>query len=76
MKITLRAQIEELEHELRMRRAVYPRQVRRRKMTSGDAELHIRRMEAALRTLLWLQALLHKHGRNGLAAAIVKEEQR
>jgi|GEM_PF-2574175 len=76
MKITLRAQIEELEHELRMRREVYPRRVCRKQMTAGEAELRIRRMEAALRTLLWLQALLQKHGRDGLASAIVKGEER
>ena len=72
MKITLRAQIEELEYELAMRRDVYPRLVRRGKLRAGEAELHMRRMEAALNTLRWLQRLLDEHGRAALPEAVRK----
>ena len=74
MKITLRAQIEEIEYELRMRKSVYPRLVRRggRRggLRAGEAELHMRRMRAALRTLEWLDALVKRHGRGDIAEII------
>ncbi len=62
MKITLRAQIEEVRYELRMRESVYPRLVRRGGLRAGEAELHMRRMRAALRTLEWLDALVKREG--------------
>jgi len=61
MRISLRAQIEELEYELRMRTEVYPRLVRRGRMRAGEAELHKQRLEAAIRTL-------RRHGRAGRCA--------
>ncbi len=70
MTITLNAQIEELEYELRMRASVYPRLVRRGKLRAGEAELHTQRMEAALRTLRWLNDLLDANGRDALPAII------
>ena len=66
MRITLRAQIEELKYELNKRDEVYPRLVRRGTMTSGDAQLHMERMEAVLRTLQWLDELLDEVGRKRL----------
>ena len=70
MKITLHAQLEELEYELNMRRDVYPRLVRRGKLRAGEAELHMRRMEAAWRTLKWLEGLLDKHERAALPEVV------
>ena len=70
MRITLRAQIEEIEYELDKRREVYPRLVRRGKLRSGDAELHMQRMEAALKTLRWLHGLLNEHERAALPDVI------
>lgn len=55
-KISLRAQIEEVEYELGMRRKVYPGLVRRGKVRQGEADLHVERLEAVLKTLQWLQA--------------------
>lgn len=55
MSVPLLHQIEELERELVFRRDVYPRQVARKKMRQGEATLHTARMEAALKTLRWLQ---------------------
>ena len=66
MRISLQAQIEELEYELRMRTDVYPRLVRRGRMRAGEAELHKQRLEAAIRTLRWLNELLDANGRKRL----------
>ena len=50
-KHSLAIQIQEVERELRMRREVYDRQVRRGSMRPGEAQELISRMESVLETL-------------------------
>lgn len=54
MKVTLRAQIEELEYEAGMRRDVHGRLVASGKMRQAIADLHKMWLEAAIATLKWL----------------------
>lgn len=54
MKISLNQQIEEVERELQHRRSVYPRLVSSGKMRASVAEYHTARMQAVLKTLMWL----------------------
>jgi hypothetical protein len=54
-KLSLVAQLEEVDFELDMRRRVYPGQVKRGGMRESVANEHIRRMEAVRATLAWLQ---------------------
>ena len=54
--ISLAQQIDEVEHELKLRESIYPGRVRTAKMRPGEAEFHIARMRAVLATLRWLQA--------------------
>lgn len=54
--ISIGAQIEEAEREIRLREGVYPRQVSSGKMRQSVADMHLARMRAILRTLQWLQA--------------------
>jgi hypothetical protein len=56
MKITLLAQIEEVDRELGLRRTVYAIEVARGKMRQSVADLHLQRMRAVRATLAWLQA--------------------
>ena len=56
MKISIGAQIEEVEREIQKRREVYPRLVRKGDMRQSVADMHVERMEAVLGTLRWLQA--------------------
>ena len=55
-KITLHAQIEEVDRELGLRRNVYAIEVARGKMRQSVADLHLERMRAVRATLVWLQA--------------------
>lgn len=54
-KVTLVQQISEVGREIGLRRNVYPGFVAKGKMRQGEADEHIRRMEAALATLKWLE---------------------
>lgn len=53
--VSIDTQIQCLERELGMRRTVYERRIRDRKMSRPAADEEIRRMEAALRTLCWVR---------------------
>jgi len=55
-KISLHAQIEEVDRELGLRRNVYALEVARGKMRQSVADLHLERMRAVRATLEWLQA--------------------
>ena len=55
-KVTLAAQILEVDREIAMRRKVYPGWVSRGKMRQAESDLHIRQMEAVRETLEWLKA--------------------
>jgi hypothetical protein len=55
MKISFAQQIEEVEREIRLRNDVYPRWVSSGKMRQSVADYHMKRMQAVLETLLWLQ---------------------
>lgn len=55
MKLSIHAQIEEVQREIELRRKVYPHQVATGKMRESVAALHIQRMEAVLTTLQWLR---------------------
>lgn len=74
MKISLRQQIEEVETELTMRSHVYPRLVSQKKMRQSDATYRTARMEAALRTLKWLER--HKEIIKGITGTAVGEERK
>lgn len=52
--IYLDQQISEIKRELSMRAAVYPGLVAKKKMRQGEADLHVARMTAALKSLEWL----------------------
>ena len=56
MAVTLVQQIQEVERELSLRAAVFPRQVYAKKMRQGEADEHMTRMQCVLATLKWLQA--------------------
>lgn len=53
--IPIAQQIAELRRELAMRSQVYPGLIAKKKMRQGEADLHVARMSAALRSLEWLQ---------------------
>lgn len=53
-KISLRAQVEEVDYELKMRGEVYPGLVRKGRYRQSEADLHVARMQAVRATLLWL----------------------
>jgi hypothetical protein len=55
VKISIDAQIEEVERELRLRGGVYARQVASGKMRKAVADMHTDRMVAVLETLRWLR---------------------
>jgi hypothetical protein len=55
-KISLNAQLDEIDRELELRRRVYPRLVAKRELRESLANLHITRLEAVRATLAWLQA--------------------
>jgi hypothetical protein len=55
MKISIGAQIEEVEREIKKRGEVYPRMVARGDMRQSVADMHIERMTGVLTTLRWLQ---------------------
>lgn len=55
MKVSINAQIEEIDREITLRRQVYPRLVRKREMRESVGDMHIERMEAARTTLQWLR---------------------
>lgn len=54
-KISLNAQIEEVQYELSQRERVYPRLVLNRTARQGECDLHVKRMEAVRDTLLLFQ---------------------
>lgn len=56
MTISIAQQIEEIEREIALRQRVYPNQVRTGKMRQSVADYHMQRIDAVLKTLLWLQA--------------------
>jgi hypothetical protein len=51
MSISLQAQIEEVEREIRYRQDVYPRWVMKGNMRGSVADMHLARMKAVLETL-------------------------
>jgi hypothetical protein len=53
--MTLAEQVSEVEREIALRKNVYPGFVARKNMKQADADLHLERMIAVLRTLRWLQ---------------------
>ena len=53
-KISLGAQIEEIDREIRLRQGVYPRQIANGSMRESVAKEHMARLEAARATLAWL----------------------
>ena len=63
MKISIGAQIEEVQREIGLRHGVYPRLVSGGKMRQSVADMHLERMEAVLKTLQWVEA-----NREGLLA--------
>ena len=69
MKISINAQIEEVEREIGLRKQVYPRHVSSGKMRQSVADMHIERMESVLKTLRWLSTL----DRATLASALMTE---
>jgi DNA-nicking Smr family endonuclease len=60
--IPLRAQIEELEYELSMRRSVYARLDRAEPSGKSARDLHMARMQAAKETLEQLMARTNERG--------------
>lgn len=54
-RFSLRQQIEELQRERDQRASVYPRLIASRKLGASLAQYHCDRLEAAIRTLDWLQ---------------------
>ena len=48
-------QIAELKRELALRKNVYPSQVARPRMDAAEATDHYERMQAALKTLMWVE---------------------
>lgn len=52
--ISLDQQISEVRRELALRSAVYPGLIAKKKMRQGEADLHVARMAAVLKTLEWL----------------------
>ena len=52
---SLIAQIQEVEREIGMRKDIYPRLVKTRKLRQSEADYYMERMEAVLVTLQWLQ---------------------
>src|SRR5260370_18627451 len=54
-KISLAAQIEEIEREIELRIRVYPRLISKGEMRKSVADYHMERMRAVLHTLEWLQ---------------------
>ena len=55
VKIPLTQQIASVRREIDMRRKVYPGLISRSKMRQSEADLELWSMEAALRTLEWLE---------------------
>lgn len=55
MKVTLDEQLAELGRELALRRNVYPMFVAKGRMEQSEADLHMMRLEAAIKTLTWLK---------------------
>lgn len=55
LRISINQQLEEVEHELKMRREVYPRRVSKGAMSKRDMDYRTARMEAVKKTLLWVQ---------------------
>jgi hypothetical protein len=55
MTVSIVAQIAEVDREIVMREKVYPQWVKANKMHQGEADFHLGRMRAVLRTLKWLQ---------------------
>lgn len=55
MARTIDEQIAEVGREIGLRKNVYPSFVARQKLTQGEADEHIARMEAAYATLKWVR---------------------
>lgn len=55
-KVSLSAQIAEVDRELAMRREVYPMAVARKKLRQSHADYQVEQLEAVRATLVWLQA--------------------
>lgn len=54
-KVSLNQQIDEVDHELSMRKRVYPGLVSRSKLSQVKADYHMDRMRAVKATLEWLR---------------------
>lgn len=54
-KISLNAQIEEVDRELALRKNFYAVEVAKGKMRQSVADMHFARMQAVRETLMWLQ---------------------
>ena len=50
-KTSIGAQIEEVEFELRNRARDYPRLIQQNRLRQGEADIHVDRMKAVLKTL-------------------------
>ena len=55
MKLSLVAQIAEVEREIDLRKKQYPQFVRQLKMRQGEADYHLAAMESVLNSLRFLQ---------------------
>ncbi len=55
-KVSLGAQLEEIDREIELRRRVYPRLVTKKELRESVANLQMKRIETARATLRWLQA--------------------
>lgn len=53
MKVSIGAQIEEVQRELKLRQNVYSTMVAQGKMRQSVADMHMARMQAVLETLEW-----------------------
>jgi len=73
-KISLEAQVAEIERELRARAHVYPRLVENGRLKKETAARHVAHLEAALATLNWIGGLrdqLYDLKRKSAASAVV-----
>lgn len=66
-QFTLTQQIEEIEREIGLRKAVYPRMIGSGKLRRGEAEFHMARIESVLKTLKWMS-----DNEEAIKAAMVK----
>lgn len=66
-KVGIEEQIDCARRELQLRRAVYPRQIAKRRISAAFANAELRRMDAIVKTLEWIRA-----NRAGIAEQLKK----